>query len=259
MAKKKKTLGWLFWAALVLIAVVVVLANQKTISNVLRRTGFRELFQNEKDEPLEVTINPAPGEETPPGDVPGPEVMPDEVVITGDSEESESPQANEPAPEVDEPENTSSETPSPVEEKPNVRYANIYLVEVDNDGEIHLQAVRREVRFLDSPLRETLLELLKGQNGGELSQGLQTQIPAETALLNVYVRDDTAFIDFSESFRFNPLGQEGLEAQLKQVVYTTLEFSNITGVQILIEGKVRRYLGPEGIYIGKPLSAESFS
>jgi germination protein M len=261
MAKKKKTLGCLFWVALVLIVVVVFLANQKNIRDVLRKTGFRDLFKNEEDEPLEVTINPSPleGNEAPSQEAPDPEDLPDEVVVTGESEEPEPLKPDDPPPETDGPSEISEEMPDPAEEKPNTRYANIYLVEVKDDGEILLQAVSREVRFNDSPLRETLLELLKGQNGGELSRGLQTQIPRETALLNVYVQESTAFIDFSENFRFNPLGQEGLEAQLKQVVYTTLEFSNIKSVQILIEFKIRRYLGPEVIFIGQPLSAGSFS
>jgi spore germination protein GerM len=267
MAKKKKTLGCLFWISLVLIVVVVFIANQKNIRDVLRKTGFRELFEKETDEPPEVTINPppqtgveapgveAPGVEAPGVEAPGVEApalgTPDpETVADGTIEEPEAKQTSAPDDRVSEADES---------EKPNIRYANIYLVAVREDGEIRLQAVTREVRFDDSPLRETLLELLKGQSGGELSQGLRSQIPSETALLNVYVRDDTAFIDFSESFRFNPLGQEGLEAQLKQVVYTTLEFSNIKNVQILIEGKVRRYLGPEGIFIGQPLSTESFS
>ena len=271
MAKKKKTLGCLFWISLVLIVVVVFIANQKNIRDVLRKTGFRDLFEKETDEPPEVTINPppqtgveapgveAPGVEAPALGTPDPETVPDGTVVIEEPEAKETSAPDDRVSESDEPQDTAAESPASAGEKPNIRYANIYLVAVREDGEIRLQAVTREVRFGDSPLRETLLELLKGQSGGELSQGLQTQIPSETALLNVYVQDDTAFIDFSESFRFNPLGQEGLEAQLKQVVYTTLEFSNIKNVQILIEGKVRRYLGPEGIFIGQPLSTESFS
>jgi spore germination protein GerM len=260
MAKKKRTLGCLFWVALVLIVVVVFLANQKSIRDVLRKTGFRNLFDTETDEPPEVTINPPQtGEDAPAGEAPGTDALPDETVFIEEPDEKEPSAPDGTSSEVDEPADTAPEPSKPAEEKPNIRYANIYLVEVKDDGEIRLQAVEREVRFSDSPLRETLLELLKGQNGGELSQGLQTQIPSETSLRNVYVRGDTAFIDFSENFRFNPLGQEGLRAQLKQVVYTTLEFSNIQYVQILIEGKVRRYLGPEGIFIGEPLSSESFS
>ena len=91
-----------------------------------------------------------------------------------------------------------------------------------------------------------------------MAQGLHTQIPKSTELRNVYVKDGTTFIDFSESFLFNPLGAAGLETQLKQVVYTTLEFTNIDDVQILIEGKIKKYLSPEGIFVGKPLSKSAF-
>jgi spore germination protein GerM len=66
-----------------------------------------------------------------------------------------------------------------------------------------------------------------------------------------------AYVDFNENFRFNPLGKEGLKAQLNQVVYTVTEFSNISRLQILIDGKKVNFLGPEGIYIGEPLSRSS--
>ncbi len=257
MAKKKKRLGCLFWVALVLIVVVVFLFNQKTILEVIRKTDFPALFKNKKDEPPAVSIDTTLDEvvSTTSEETPG------EIVIAPVPEEHEPVEQVDQETAEDEPVEIPEEAPEQEQEqaKPNIRNANIFLVEITVDGEISLQAVSREVRFSDSPLRETLLELLKGLNRGELQKGLQTQIPPETDLLGVYIQGETAFIDFSENFRFNPLGGAGLEAQLKQVVFTTLEFNNINNVQILIEGKIRRYLGPEGISIGQPLSAESFS
>jgi spore germination protein GerM len=47
-------------------------------------------------------------------------------------------------------------------------------------------------------------------------------------------------------------------AELKQVVYTATEFPTVENVQILVEGEISKYLGPEGVAIDKPLSRGSF-
>jgi germination protein M len=79
-----------------------------------------------------------------------------------------------------------------------------------------------------------------------------------TKLVSATVRGSTAVLNFNEKFMFNSLGIEGYAGQLKQVVYTATEFSNIQDVQFLIEGQKRDYLGGEGVYIGRPLSRNSF-
>jgi spore germination protein GerM len=81
-------------------------------------------------------------------------------------------------------------------------------------------------------------------------------IPSGVRLRNVYVRCNTAYIDFSDEFRFNSLGQIGLQAQVSQVVYTATEFKNVRDVQILIEGQKIEYLSSEGPFIGSPISRE---
>ena len=102
----------------------------------------------------------------------------------------------------------------------------------------------------------TLSTLLEGQVSSEITGGLLTMIPRDTSLRNVYVKGNTAYIDFSDEFRFNSLGPLGLSAQVKQVVYTATEFSNVREVQILIEGELIEYLSSEGPFIGEPLSRE---
>ena len=92
----------------------------------------------------------------------------------------------------------------------------------------------------------------------EINLGLMTMVPSGTLLRGVTVRGDTANVDFSESFRFNSLGIEGMTAQLKQIVYAATEFPTVKKVQILIEGKKVDYLGTEGVRIDQPLSRSSF-
>ena len=36
------------------------------------------------------------------------------------------------------------------------------------------------------------------------------------------------------------------------------EFNNVNAVQILIEGALNEYMGPEGSFIGEPLSRDDF-
>ncbi|MFP4562420.1 MAG: GerMN domain-containing protein, partial [Spirochaetia bacterium] len=149
------------------------------------------------------------------------------------------------------------ELPSP-ETESKVRNAKLYFIDVDEAGSIALQPVVRSVRFIDSPLTETLKALLSGMLPSELNRELISLIPEESEILSVRVDDGIAFISFNDAFRFNSLGREGYEAQLKQIVYTATEFTTVSSVQILIEGKRYDYLGGEGVFIGQPLTRNSF-
>ena len=86
-------------------------------------------------------------------------------------------------------------------EKPNIRRARLFFVAVDEEGDIELQGVVRAVPYDDSPLRDTLTTLLDGQAASEINGGLLTMIPSGVRLRNVYVRGNTAFVDFSDEFR----------------------------------------------------------
>ena len=129
---------------------------------------------------------------------------------------------------------------------------------VDEAGEISLTSVVRPVTYVDSPLFETIKTLTKGLTPSELNRGYLSLIPEKAELKSAIVRDGIAYLDFSEDFRFNSFGVEGYKTQLKQVIYTATEFSNVKLVQITIEGQKHQYLAPEGIFIGAPLSRESF-
>ena len=268
MARRKKnnkaSIGCLFWIALILLVLVIFLFNRETIQNVLDETGFVEILQNEtEDEPPEVEQVEAP-EETPAGsdveviETPGsnepaaapeiaaePESKPaDETVIELKMEPAEPP-----------PETATTEN---VEQDRKVRRSRMYFIEINDDGSIQLKDIVRPVYYEDSPLTETIKTLLEGLSSSELNMGLISLIPEETKLLSVSIKGGTAYLNFSDSFRFNSFGVEGYKAQLKQVVYTATEFNNIDAVQILIEGSLNEYMGPEGVFIGEPLSRGDF-
>ncbi len=254
--KNKSSIGCLFWLALVLFIIVIFLFNQKNIEEIIRRTGFLDVFSSD-GEPVEVIIVT---EDTPPEDAEdiveditedsSDDDHPDEISINIDDNTVENPDNNEP--EL----NNTQEIVEP--EKSNLRNAVLYFVRINAEGLISLAGTMRPVYYDDSPLRETLITLINGQSTSEISQGMITMIPEGTELRNVYVRENTAFIDFSDEFLINPLGHVGLIAQIEQVVYTSTEFKNINNVQILIEGKIQEYLSSEGFYLGEPLSRDSF-
>jgi germination protein M len=255
MAKKKRTLGCLFYIALVLLVLVVFLFNRSRVQEVLEKTGFTKLFHKQAEEPAEVTVTPlesdqpqrqARGKPPPPAVT---EEKPEEVVITVDREPTENATPEQ-----------SEETSSgrPAREPTRTRQSRLFFISVTEDGQINMKGVIRPVEYIDAPLTATLGALLQGPTTAEVNQGLISLISPQTRINSVYIKDNTAYIDFNEAFRFNSLGKEGMIAELKQVVYTATEFPTVKAVQILVEGDITKYLGPEGVAIDKPLGRGSF-
>ena len=174
-----------------------------------------------------------------------------------------------PAPEVTPPA-TPPETEPPVSEQPPVeppvtqppppvqtRDRAVYFIQVSNDGQIIQTRVTRRLPVTQSPMSDSLNVMLAGPSAEELNRGVVNFIPQNTKILSAAIRGSTAYLNFSEDFLFNTFGVEGYIAQLRQIVWTVTEFSNVNDVQILIEGRRLDYLG-EGIWIGSPISRQSF-
>jgi germination protein M len=138
------------------------------------------------------------------------------------------------------------------------RSAFLYFVHIDDDGTIVRQEVKRQIPSSDSPLTDSLNALIGGPSAEEMRRHLVSLIPAGTKLLSAQVRGGTVFLNFNEAFMYNHYGIEGYAGQLKQVVFTATSFPTVQDVQILIDGERHDYLGGEGVYIGKPLSRDSF-
>ena len=139
-----------------------------------------------------------------------------------------------------------------------MRQASLFFVKIEDDGMISRREVKRSISASDSPLTDALNALIAGPSEGEIRSGLVSLIPRGTKVLGITVRGSTAIIDLSDAFMYNHYGVEGYSAQLKQIVYTATSFPSVQDVQILVEGKQKDYLGGEGVYIGKPLSRNSF-
>lgn len=267
--KKRASVGILFWIAFVLFVAVVFLYNRQNIENVLETTGLLEVLSDRvgisRDEEPEVTRE---GEEGPQEPDAGPQLEPVEPEIE-DPQPQEEPAVEAPEPEPEQAEDAPSEEeriteaePQEAPEEPAVqprrRTARIYYIRVTDDGTIYPFEVERVVSYVDSPMTQTLNALLKGPTPEELNIGLLNLIPENTQLISAAVEDGVAYLNFNESFRFNPMGVEGFVAQLQQIIYSTTEFPTVDRVQILIEGQRVEYLGGEGIYIGEPIGRNTF-
>jgi spore germination protein GerM len=147
--------------------------------------------------------------------------------------------------------------PPPTAKPPETRERGIYFTRVDADDTIQRVRVSRNIPVSDSPMVDSLNALLAGPTAEERRRGLISLIPANTKIRSATVRGSTAYISFSEEFQFNTSGREGYAAQLREIIWTVTEFPTVSDVQFLIEGRRVDYLA-EGIYIGSPVSRDSF-
>src|SRR5208283_2412834 len=238
-AARHRGIGFLFWLCLAAIVVAVGFAAQPSLRAAFARIAARGTTPPASSAPAAPQVTIAPLEKEHPRPAEKPPVA------------QELPAARDAT-------GTVEKLSTPPVQRPSTRKARLFFVSVDPNGRLSSKSVIRSVLASDSPLRDTLETLLKGPTSSELNSGLLTMIPMEAKLLGVMVRGDTAYVDFSESFRFNAQGTEALDAQLRQVVYAATEFPNVKKVQILIEGKKVRSLGAEGVRIDAALSRASF-
>ena len=289
---RRTSVGVLFWIALILLVLVIFLANRSNIEQVLETTGLVDVVRERfaEDEIDEVPADPEVGPET---TTPEPENEP--VVRFTGRESLDTPVDSAPAPpaqtlptrddegatqpadtEVDSPADTPADTPSGSEEttivtapaqrapspdpaKPNRYMAGLYYIKVTDDGQTFPQRVVRPVYYASSPLTETIESLIGGPSGDELDDGLLNLIPSGTELISAQVRNEVAYLNFNQAFRFNPLGADGTVAQLLQIIYSSTEFPTVTAVQFLVDGQSIDYLGGDGIFVGEPLGRDAFS
>ena len=238
-AARHRGIGFLFWVCLAAILVAVGFAAQPSLRAAFARLGGGGTAPSATPAPAAPKVTIAPLEKEQPRTTENPPAAAEPSAPREATGIAEKPAA-------------------PPVQKPAVRKTRLFFVAVDASGKLTSRSVIRSVQASDSPLRDTLETLLKGPSSAELNTGLLTMIPMEAKLRGVTVRGDTAYIDFSESFRFNAQGTEAMDAQLKQVVYAATEFPNVKKVQILIEGRKVRSLAAEGVRTDDVLSRASF-
>lgn len=146
----------------------------------------------------------------------------------------------------------------PVETPKSYIDLQLCFVSIDSDGSLSRKMVKRSVAKNDSPLTTSINLLLAGPNNSKEEKNCMTLIPAGSRLLSARVSNGVAYLNFNEEFEFNGDGVEGQLSQLMQIVYTATTFSTVNSVQFLIDGEKKDYLGSEAVWIGSPLSRNSF-
>jgi len=252
----------IFWLLFVIVIIGVFMANASTIQKNFNLFKSR-LTTNPSAEELPVESEETVVQEHPPArQEPSISQKPAAETTRQDKPQPLQEKPSEPSQQQTKPEtqtnanstNANSTQPSKPAE---TRDRNIYFAQIDKDGQILQSKVSRKVTVSSSPMVDTLNVLLAGPSASELNKGILNLIPQNTRILSATVRGSTAYISFSEDFLFNTFGVEGYVAQLRQIVWTVTEFSNVSDVQILVEGRRLDYLG-EGIWIGSPINRQSF-
>ncbi len=129
---------------------------------------------------------------------------------------------------------------------------NIFLVKFDKrDESMSLMPVKRRVSA-QSPLSETLNELIRGPNQSERKKGLLTAVPEDLKIRSISVNGRNAVLDFNGSIEENADGQI-LLTRIDQLVYTATQFEGIDGVIIKVNGKQKKFLGGEGLSVSGPI------
>ena len=153
------------------------------------------------------------------------------------------------------------EEPAPAEPEPPPQkeyQARLFFLKINDEGQILLKSIMRTITYEEGLLAATLDSLLTGPSQEDLMKGYFTLIPEGTLINRVTLKEGIAHIDVNDAFRYNHLGFEGYQAQLKQLVYSATEFSSVKGVLLTINGVSEDFLSAEGVSIGEVLTRESF-
>ncbi|MHB1341412.1 MAG: Gmad2 immunoglobulin-like domain-containing protein [Coriobacteriia bacterium] len=114
-----------------------------------------------------------------------------------------------------------------------------------------LGVVTREVPATKAVATAAMKELLKGTNNTDELYGMHTEIPQNTTLNLVSVKDKVATVDLSGAYDDGG-GTLSMSMRLAQVVFTLTQFSTIDGVVFELDGERIEALGGEGLIIEKP-------
>jgi germination protein M len=283
--RSRSSAGTVFWLAAIVVVLFIFALNWGKIQETLARTNFHDIVKTQTGTdkaPEPPKAGPLPGKSPSPQDKAAPPSVPPQpppasappaspAESGGAAKGASLPAASATTPKAAKPDakpeaksaadsegNPKATVPASAQGAARSRSASLFFVRIDDDGVIVRQEARRQIPASDSPLLDSLAALLKGPSEDEIRKKLISLVPQGTKLLSAQVRGSTAYLNFNEAFMYNHYGIEGYAGQLKQIVYTATAFPTVQDVQILIEGAKHDYLGGEGVYIGRPLSRNSF-
>jgi spore germination protein GerM len=131
----------------------------------------------------------------------------------------------------------STSTPAVAPTPPSVSSEVLWLYFADRTGALYVP-VQRRVQVADKKVAEAAVrELIRGPQGG-----LERLVLPDVALLDLTIRDGTAFVNFDR-----PPNGDGDERGLFSIVLSLTHFPTVEQVQILVDGR------PYGINGGAPV------
>lgn len=246
--------GCLLWIAAFIMLLVLFFIKFDDIKTAVEKTGFLDALNHAISNVRQPSEKPSlPVQSSPQTKAPPQETLPS---VTPEAPISEVPPSKEPSQEFPLP-SSGVVSPSGVQDQKKVRSAILFFVRIDENGGISIQKVKRSLPVSDSPIQDTLVQLIQGPTESEIRTNLITLIPSGTLVRGLSIRGSTAIVDLSEAFAYNHYGKEGYLAQIQQIVFTLTEFTQVADVQFLIEGKKRTFL-TEGIALDKSWMRSSF-
>ncbi len=131
----------------------------------------------------------------------------------------------------------------------------IYLVKVNRVlGRVYLKPVDSETQSINNV--DTAIKTLISY---KLSAGLKkrafyTCIPGRTKLLGYKLKKGTLSLNFNKDFMDYSKGPQQIRLKAAQIVYTATQFPGIKRVKFLIDNKVLKDWGGEGVFFSPVLS-----
>ena len=137
---------------------------------------------------------------------------------------------------------------------------SVYFVVPDSSGtkenqvkDFCITAVRRKFSLNESKFSTAIKELLKGPSREEKREGLYTEIPATTKLIEIKESPKAIIINFSKDFESGG-GSTSMSMRLKQLVNTALDAAKNKPVYLELNNKKVDFIGGEGVIVSQPLS-----
>ncbi len=137
--------------------------------------------------------------------------------------------------------------------KQNIKIKLYFVKYIDSLDKLKLEMVERNIKYTDMVLTKAINLLILGPTQKESSEGISSVMPAGVKLLNINIKNNTAYINFNSAFETG-VGISMLEARLYQVIYTATQFNGIKRVVFLINGKRKETFSAEGLSIRRPFT-----
>ena len=142
-------------------------------------------------------------------------------------------------------------------EKKEDQYVNIYFIGKNENNEEVYKAVKRVYnKEIDgSQIRFAVNELIKGPKQEERAEGVYTEIPSDSEVINISELSDKVIVNLNSAYVTGG-GTDSLYKRLYQLI-KTVKLNSKLPVYLFIDGQRADVVGGEGIMLSQPLSNSS--